>query len=107
MIERIVVLNRSGNVELRDLPPQAREALAGADAHSRPGTLQEMERWRIVDALEEAGGNKKLAAKRLGIHRSTLYAKMKRYGLDVDGATEECREARQAESEMPTLVSSR
>lgn len=36
--------------------------------------------------LHETGGNKKLAARKLGIHRSTLYAKLRRYGLmDAEG----------------------
>ncbi len=35
----------------------------------------------LQEVLRETDGNKKLAASRLGIHRSTLYAKMERYGL--------------------------
>ena len=45
------------------------------------GTLGEIEAVRIVEALREAGGNKKLAARKLGIHRSTLYKKIERLGL--------------------------
>jgi two-component system response regulator HydG len=86
MIERIVVLHRSGPVGFRDLPATVRQAAREIAFRGTPGTLQEMERMRIADALEEAGGNKKLAARRLGIHRSTLYAKLRRYGLD-DGSS--------------------
>ena len=89
MLERIVVLHRSGRVELRDLPSSVREAHTAVDLQGRPGTLQHMEKLRIVDALTETGGNKKLAAQRLGIHRSTLYAKLRRYGLDHDGSAED------------------
>ncbi|ADI26567.1 sigma-54-dependent Fis family transcriptional regulator [Geobacillus sp. C56-T3] len=39
------------------------------------------ERERIAAALVAAGGNKAEAARRLGIHRSTLYEKLKKYGL--------------------------
>ena len=66
--------------------------------------------WKPFLKLQSMmGGNKKLAAKRLGIHRSTLYAKMKRYGLDGDAATsdDERSEERQSASDSPTLVSSR
>jgi len=44
-------------------------------------TLVEIERQTVVEALQRAGGNKKRAAEMLGIHRPTLYAKMKRFGL--------------------------
>jgi DNA-binding NtrC family response regulator len=87
VMERLIVLVRSGRVELKDLPSGIREGMSDVRLRSAPGTLQELERVRIIDALDQAHGNKKLAAKRLGIHRSTLYAKLRRYGLlDVDHA---------------------
>ncbi len=41
----------------------------------------QVERELIEAALRESGGNKSLAAKRLGVHRSTLYDKMKKLGI--------------------------
>lgn len=41
----------------------------------------EEERERIVRALKQANGNKKLAAKLLGIGRTTLYGKLEEYGI--------------------------
>jgi DNA-binding NtrC family response regulator len=41
-------------------------------------TLEEVERQTVVDALRRTNGNKKRAAVLLGIHRPTLYAKLKR-----------------------------
>jgi len=106
MIERVVVLNRTGTVEINDFPDPIRGARAGAARNVAPGTLQEMERERIREALRDADGNKKLAARRLGIHRSTLYAKMRRYGLTENEPTEDSsRETQHDESETPTLVS--
>jgi len=50
------------------------------------GALQERvkstERDAIVAALEQAGGNKTEAARRLGITRAGLYLKLKRYGIE-------------------------
>jgi len=43
--------------------------------------LAEMERQAIVDALLQVKGDKPEAARRLGIGKSTLYRKLKRYGL--------------------------
>lgn len=42
----------------------------------------EEERERILRALKQAGGNKKLAARLLGIGRTTLYNKLDEYGLN-------------------------
>lgn len=48
----------------------------------------EEEKERIMRALKQAKGNKKLAAKLLGIGRTTLYSKLEEYGLhDVWRAT--------------------
>ena len=43
--------------------------------------LEEMERRAIMQALFQVGGDKSEAARRLGIGKSTLYRKLKRYGL--------------------------
>ena len=50
------------------------------------GGLLAMERRALEEALAEARGNKKLAARRLGLHRSTFYAKLRRHGLHVGSA---------------------
>jgi transcriptional regulator with PAS, ATPase and Fis domain/ligand-binding sensor domain-containing protein len=42
------------------------------------------EKQRIVEALDRAGGNRALAARRLGIGRTTLYRRMKALGIDVE-----------------------
>ena len=69
---------------------------------------QEMERLRIIDALSEACGNKKMAARTLGIHRSTLYAKLRRFGLldHQPAGNGKSRDQQHDESESATLVSS-
>jgi transcriptional regulator of acetoin/glycerol metabolism len=45
------------------------------------GELSVIERERIVKVLAECAGNKSLAARRLGIPRSTLFSKLVRLGL--------------------------
>jgi DNA-binding NtrC family response regulator len=45
-------------------------------------TLEEMERDYIAQVLQAEGGRVEVSAKRLGIPRSTLYAKLKQYKLD-------------------------
>ena len=41
------------------------------------------ERQLIIDALERAGWRRDVAARSLGINRTTLYKKLKRLGMDV------------------------
>jgi transcriptional regulator with PAS, ATPase and Fis domain len=58
----------------------AREAAAGSDDGHVP-EIQTTERARIQLALEQTGGSRSEAAERLRMGRSTLYRKMKKYGL--------------------------
>ncbi|MCK5703797.1 MAG: hypothetical protein KAI29_21715 [Cyclobacteriaceae bacterium] len=43
--------------------------------------MQSFERQLILETLEKNNGNKVLSAKELGLHRSTLWRKMNKYGL--------------------------
>lgn len=47
-----------------------------------PESLAEMERRHIARTLAWTGGNRRDAARLLGVARSTLLAKIRRYGLD-------------------------
>ncbi len=64
---------------------------AGTAQRWEPRPLAEVEREHIMKVLEYAGGNKKQAAELLGIDRSTLYARLRAYGLGEEtgkGGTE-------------------
>ena len=47
----------------------------------RPMKLSELERFAIEAALQRTGGNVTRAMRQLGIGRTTLYRKLKKYGL--------------------------
>jgi transcriptional regulator of acetoin/glycerol metabolism len=47
-------------------------------------TLEEAERDHIMGAVNRCGGNLANAAKGLGIGRTTLWRKLKRYGMQVE-----------------------
>ncbi len=61
--------------ELRPLPMDGAETVV---------TLMELERQAILRALHQLKGDKLLAAKLLGIGKTTLYRKLKEYGLGDD-----------------------
>ena len=46
------------------------------------GSLEEMERASILEALQNNNGNRRMAAKQLGISERTLYRKIKEYGME-------------------------
>lgn len=50
---------------------------------TRQMTLDELEKQHILDALAECEGNIKAVAARLGVSRTTLYTKLKKYGIEV------------------------
>jgi two-component system response regulator HydG len=77
-VERAVVLLAGEYVGEDDLPPAllAPKAPVGAEAAS---TLENMEREAVLGTLEAVRGNKSEAARRLGITRKTLHAKLRRY----------------------------
>jgi two-component system response regulator HydG len=74
---RAALLAEGGEIEPRHL------SLPGRDdpVPSIPTTLADAERQAIVAALTATAGNRVQAARRLGIARSTLLEKLKRYGL--------------------------
>ena len=48
-----------------------------------PLTFVDAERETLLSALRRANGNKAAAARLLGIHRATIYAKLRQFGLTV------------------------
>lgn len=49
---------------------------------TRPSPCQEITAELLAQAMEQAGGNKTKAAKLLGIHRSTIWRYLKKFGMD-------------------------
>ena len=77
-IQTAVLLCEGNNITEDDLELYV-EQDASPVCYSLKDVQQEKE--RIRQALEQCGGNKKSAAKLLKIGRTTLYSKMKEYGL--------------------------
>ena len=92
-IERAVILSAkdvitAADISLRNGSSQARPETRAATSSSKPAeaayqkmTLDEWERIHIRATIEETRWNKRYAARILGIERSTLDRKLKRYGI--------------------------
>lgn len=78
-VVRMAVLHTEGDTVTADTLEFDEEPLAN-DVPSL--ALEKMEKSQILRALEQADGNRKLAAELLGIGRTTLYSKMKLFGID-------------------------
>jgi two-component system NtrC family response regulator len=89
VIERALVLSRGPSIVPDDLPPEIRESREieeGIDTlisweKGLAETLDAIEERMIRQALKKAGNVQAQAAKTLGISRSNLQYKMKKYGL--------------------------
>jgi transcriptional regulator with GAF, ATPase, and Fis domain len=82
VIERAVLLREGNNIRLNDLH---------FDGHTRSGsafvdsnlTLLELEKQHIERVLNEERGKVEIAARRLGIPRSSLYQKIKKHHINL------------------------
>ncbi len=81
-IESSVVMSRSDIIDIDVIPEYLTYRTIDADTDMEGGLLQDMERKTIAEVLNETGGDKTKAAKRLGIGLRTLYRKIEKYGLD-------------------------
>ena len=93
VVERAAVLVRGGVIAAGDLDlPSERPDRRNGDpapvdflSGDLPSAVARLERAMIVAALRETDGNRAGAARRLGIQRQLLYAKIERYGLGAPG----------------------
>ena len=91
IVERAVILDTDGVISREDLPEiilngstpfhsEIGQAAAACPA-SLKDALKEPEKIYILKILKEVGWNKKKAAKKLGVNRTTLYNKLRKYNI--------------------------
>jgi len=92
VVARAVVLCKQSHIRVEDLPPKLLEArddiLTFENYMPLPlkQALEQPERRILEAALRANGWNRQATAEQLEINRTTLYKKMKRYGLDREPA---------------------
>ncbi len=97
VIERAVIVCRGARIEpnhlaliprdlsgLKTAPGRPQRARLGADILPLKEALEEPEKQLILQALEALNWNRQETARVLDINRTTLYKKMKKYGLLFD-----------------------
>lgn len=82
-VERAVILAEQPRIVPADLPDEIRrpDPFDVRGALPTGCTLEEIERLALIQTLEHTRWNKRATASILGIHRPTLYSKLKKYGL--------------------------
>jgi transcriptional regulator with PAS, ATPase and Fis domain len=84
--ERALIVCKDDRIDLEDLPieksgsTRLQRQLIGT-AGSLKQLMEHTEKQAILHALQQTGNNRAEAAKQLGIHRTGLYQKMKKYGI--------------------------
>ncbi|MCK4236710.1 MAG: sigma 54-interacting transcriptional regulator, partial [Candidatus Krumholzibacteria bacterium] len=91
IIEHAFVLCRGGAIRAEHLPenlrPAAQEAITAA-----PSSLDELEARFITEALRRNNWNRQATARELGLHKTTLWRKIKSLGIElpaIDGRTKD------------------
>ena len=75
-VERALVIRRGNRIEASDFPFQVRQPTS-----NNGQSLEEVERAHVEHIVRETSGNLSHAARILHIDRTTLYNKLRRYGL--------------------------
>ncbi len=85
-IQRAVSLGSGTFVQMQDLPSSLLYHLGhGPSSRQDLGTLQAIEQQAIRHALQATGGDRIRAAKMLGIGKTTIYRKLREYGIEDAG----------------------
>lgn len=86
-IQRAVSLGSGAFIQMQDLPTAMLYHVARKSSSRQDlGTLQALEQQAIRQALQATGGDRVRAAKLLGIGKTTIYRKLKEYGIDAGPA---------------------
>ncbi len=85
ILEHAAVLCQADLIDKDHLPPYVRKRLASRRRKQRIQKTESRnaEKESIIQTLEQCGGNRTLAAKTLGVNRTTLWRKMKKLNIPL------------------------
>jgi transcriptional regulator with PAS, ATPase and Fis domain len=84
LIEHAFILCSGGMIQREHLP-EALRSVEPAPERSGAGDLHDLEARFLQEALRRHGWNRTAVAKELGIHKTTLWRKIKQFGLSLPG----------------------
>lgn len=86
LLERTVVLNKTGNITLDEFPENIsrkhKQTVEYSEEDGLSSAVNEYERALIISELEKNSGNKFQTALKLKINRSTFMSKLKKYNIN-------------------------
>jgi two-component system, NtrC family, response regulator AtoC len=92
-IQRALVLGTGPVIQARDLPSNVLYQVGPSPENPDVSPLDELERRAILQALRTTGGDRLRAARLLGIGKTTIYRKLKEYGIEEEGFPESTSQA--------------
>jgi transcriptional regulator with PAS, ATPase and Fis domain len=81
VMERLVIMCEDHLITQKDIRDNTPIYASAGSVVSLKDQLDQTEKHIILATLERTGGNKAIAAKQLGINRTTLYSKLEKYNL--------------------------
>jgi two-component system response regulator AtoC len=82
-VQRALALGSGSLIQVRDLPSNLLQHAGSPSEGSAVPTLKDQERRAILQALETTQGDRVRAARLLGIGKTTIYRKIREYGIDA------------------------
>lgn len=82
VIERALIFTDGAQIDIENLPEEIFSKSVSAPTNSDVVPLDQIEKNYILELLERNGGNKLLTAKQLNIASTTLYRKLRQYGIE-------------------------
>jgi DNA-binding NtrC family response regulator len=82
-VQRALALGSGSLIQVKDLPSNLLHHPGSPSEGAGISTLREQERRAILQALETTQGDRVRAAKLLGIGKTTIYRKLKEYGIET------------------------